>query len=102
MRGALEIRNYNYSLILYICDLSFLNTYLIDKDNAADTGSIGPTMSIVILQRTTSSFGIAVIGILSIIKLLAFKRHFSQDLNNVNMSLLSLFLTIQKITKFVL
>src|SRR5688572_7340740 len=39
---------------------------------AADTGSIGPMQSIVILLNAVSSLGIGVIGTLSITKLLAF------------------------------
>src|SRR6218665_3210897 len=53
---------------------------------AADVGSIGPTTSIGIRLNAVSSLGIGVIGTLSITKLLAFNRHFSQDLQNLSIS----------------
>src|SRR6218665_1477136 len=57
---------------------------------ASDVGSIGPTTSIVIRFKATSSLGIGVIGTLSITKLLAFNWQFSQDLQNVSISRLIL------------
>src|SRR6218665_2511420 len=58
--------------------------------SAADVGSIGPTTFIVIRLKAISSLGIGVIGTLSIIKLLAFNWHFSQDLQNLSISRLIL------------